>query len=314
LIPFGEPAAVPAGENTGLWVNIQAPLEARAGEYKGELRLSAEQGEARIPLVAKVWDFRLPCPPALQTSAGAVSFAVDKTMKALKYEYEKGKPYGEYCRWCLDYGFAPGHGRGAKLEEYVEWRNCNRGVSALCVGWDSAAPWATLENLEKHGWKGRMWVYAPFDEHGDGQVPKVAEWCKGFKEKWPHVKILDVYYGADLQPLEGLVDIWCRGKERNDWTRERPSDLGAGGRDLPRPAGVLGDLEPRVYGTTPVEHRLLARGSAGLPGVGRQRPLDGALSRAGRGHDVHPLGEHARRAGGLRLPVAPEGMRAQEGG
>jgi len=241
LIPQGNPLAVPRNDNAGIWLDVQAPLEAPPGDYRGEIHILADRGEARIPLVVKLWDFRLPCPPALKTSAGAVAFNVQRTMEKLNYQYEKGKPYADYCRWCLDYGFAPGHGRRVSLEEYLGWKDYNRGLSALCVG---AAPWATGQVMKENGWEGRMWVYAPFDEHGDGQVPKAAQWCRTFKQKSPHVRILDVYYGTNVQPMEGLVDIWCRQKKRSDWTQRR---LAAGDEFWSVNGRLLGAVEDEIF-------------------------------------------------------------------
>ena len=220
LFPLVEALDVPAGENAGIWIDIQAPLNAPAGEYTGEIRITTGDTRTAIPLAVKVWAFNLPSPPALKTSAGAVGSRFKKAFEALHYPWN-GKAYEEYLHWCLDYGFAPGHGRPTNAKEFVDWKTYNRGISAIVVGGNRVYPWATAEYMKTNGFEGRMWVYAEFDEHGDATVPKVAAWAQGFREKWPYVKILDVYYGNNTGPLEGLVDIWCRSPHGTAWEAQR---------------------------------------------------------------------------------------------
>lgn len=51
------------------------------------------------------------------------------------------------------------------------------------------------------------YIYAPSDEHADELVPKVAEWCRKFKEK-SETPILDCYYRSNVRPHFELVDVW----------------------------------------------------------------------------------------------------------
>lgn len=224
LLPFDGPAAIAKGLNGGFWINIQAPLDAVAGEYQGTVNIDCAQGKAAIPLRLRVWNFQLPSPPSLKTSAGSVFFNIAKQMKLLNVpKYDPAKIRDDYVRWCLDYGFSPGHGMPGNYDvaRMQEWGRYNRGLSALCSGYENVAKWATAETIHKCGWEGRVYHYMPFDEHGDTVVPQVADWCRQFREKNPGIKALDVYYGANTKPLHGLVDVWCVALRRNEWTRER---------------------------------------------------------------------------------------------
>ena len=52
-------------------------------------------------------------------------------------------------------------------------------------------------------------------------VPKVVDWCQTFRAKYPYIKIVDVYYGANTAPLYGLVDVWCIPPRRSDAIAKR---------------------------------------------------------------------------------------------
>ena len=59
------PADLPAGQNKQVWVTLTVPADAKAGEYRGELRFLA-QGKpiGRLPLTLRVLPFTLPAPRA----------------------------------------------------------------------------------------------------------------------------------------------------------------------------------------------------------------------------------------------------------
>lgn len=223
LMPQDVPVDISGRFNTGFWISFQAPLDAEAGEYAGAVRLRTLQGDVEIPLSVNVRSFALPSPSALKTWAGAIGFDIGRQMKALGSEdYAPAAIWDAFRRRCLDYGFSPGHGMTVDKKQMVALKNYNRGFSVLPnIAEREAKTWATAESLRQEGWEDKAYVYAPFDEHGDDAVAKVAEWCRDWREKNPHVKILDVYYGPNTKPLHGLVNVWCRQLQRNEWTRER---------------------------------------------------------------------------------------------
>ncbi|MCM8758478.1 MAG: DUF4091 domain-containing protein [Candidatus Omnitrophica bacterium] len=226
LLPMTEPVEVKDGLNVSFWINIQVPMDVPAGNYEGIITIASDRSQVSVPVNLKVWNFELPTPPALKTWAGAVGFNIKKQMEYQGVNnYDTKKIVENFIKLCLDYGFVPGFGiPGWNItpEELNKWNKYNRGLSVLpSTGYGKVANWATQENAQHYNWKGKLYHYAPFDEHGDTVVPQVAEWCRNFKKEHPHIKIVDVYYGANTEPLHGLVDVWCRGLRRDEWTKQR---------------------------------------------------------------------------------------------
>jgi hypothetical protein len=60
LPPFKGPIDVEADANSPLWVRVKVPRDARAGVYRGEIRLEARGYSATAPLAVEVYDFDLP--------------------------------------------------------------------------------------------------------------------------------------------------------------------------------------------------------------------------------------------------------------
>ena len=70
LPPLAGPLALAADQNQPLWVRVKVPADAAAGEYRGELRLSAEGWNATVPLHLRVFGFALPRRMTCQTAFG----------------------------------------------------------------------------------------------------------------------------------------------------------------------------------------------------------------------------------------------------
>jgi hypothetical protein len=66
------PFDLPAAQTHGFWVDLYAPSNAVAGEYRGAVRVMAGQDQvAEIPLKLTVWNFMLPPVPAMETEFGS---------------------------------------------------------------------------------------------------------------------------------------------------------------------------------------------------------------------------------------------------
>ncbi|MGB9688409.1 glycoside hydrolase domain-containing protein [Thermogutta sp.] len=70
LPPLQYPLALPAQMNQPLWVTVDVPRNAKAGEYLGEIRLTGTGWKATVPLQLKVWNFALPERNHLETAFG----------------------------------------------------------------------------------------------------------------------------------------------------------------------------------------------------------------------------------------------------
>jgi hypothetical protein len=60
--PFWEEPSrdIPASFTQPLWIEVEIPRDARAGDYEGQLRVTWDGGEASLPLRLRVFDFEMP--------------------------------------------------------------------------------------------------------------------------------------------------------------------------------------------------------------------------------------------------------------
>jgi hypothetical protein len=66
------PFDLPAHETHGFWVDLYVPPDAKAGEYRGTYRITADTGNVvEVPVTLNVWDFELPAVSALRTAFGS---------------------------------------------------------------------------------------------------------------------------------------------------------------------------------------------------------------------------------------------------
>ena len=76
LPPLQSPMDLQANRNQAFWIRVRAPRNARAGIYKGDIKLNAEGYETQVPLKVEVYDFTLPdrmtCTTAFGFSPGNV--------------------------------------------------------------------------------------------------------------------------------------------------------------------------------------------------------------------------------------------------
>ncbi|NMC19426.1 MAG: DUF4091 domain-containing protein, partial [Thermogutta sp.] len=70
LPPLESPFALTAGLNQPLWILVHVPRDAAAGEYRGTLRLTAENWELDVPIRLQVWNFALPERNHVETAFG----------------------------------------------------------------------------------------------------------------------------------------------------------------------------------------------------------------------------------------------------
>jgi hypothetical protein len=70
LPPLGDGVDVPGGANQPLWVVIEVPRDAVAGDYEGRIELRAGAWSAEVPVRLHVWDFTLPPETHLTTALG----------------------------------------------------------------------------------------------------------------------------------------------------------------------------------------------------------------------------------------------------
>ncbi len=65
LLPFAD-LRVPPGQSRALWLTVNVPRDARAGDYQGLVTLASGAERMEVRLRLHVWDFALPVRPALE--------------------------------------------------------------------------------------------------------------------------------------------------------------------------------------------------------------------------------------------------------
>jgi len=206
------------------FVIAKAPRQGPAGAYSGTVTLRLPGApEAKLPVTFQVNSFALPKRAHFRCCTGMVGFggrrwANNARTMGLSEEQiaavqkEKGI-MDRYREQVIEYGWTPTMWAGRKFWE--KYYDHGRGINVFSGARQTDVPWLKERGLLKYAF-----VYAPFDEHQDSQVPEVAAWCREWKKKC-EVPILDCYYGGNVKPLFGLVDIWLGQSPKQEWAKER---------------------------------------------------------------------------------------------
>ncbi|HAU37491.1 MAG TPA: hypothetical protein DCX07_07195 [Phycisphaerales bacterium] len=212
------------------WLTVRAQPDARPGLYKGTVKLALNGKPAgEFPVEVKVNDFALSRRATLRCSTGMVGWRANRpdNWKTLGLGDEEisaitKNAMDSYRRLILEYGWSPTmFGGGVKFWEAYD--KVGRGLSVFTGGANKEGEqWLIERGLLKYAI-----IYAPFDEHTDGKVPEVVEWAKKWKAEHK-IPILDCYYGSNVKPLFGLVDVWLGQSPLSSWWGKPTGPLGWG--------------------------------------------------------------------------------------
>lgn len=218
------------------WLTIRAQADAKGGTYKGTIKLAlAGRPAGTFPVEVRANSFSLPRRATLRCATGMVGWRGSRpeNWRILGFPEAEVKAItrnamDSYRRLILQYGWTPTMWFGG-AKTWEEYKDVGRGPSVFSSGANKAdEAW-----LERNGLLRYAFTYAPFDEHPDGKVPAVVEWA----EKWKaanKIPILDCYYGRNVEPLFGLVDIWLGQDPRGGaWGNPTPP-LGWGHKAIER--------------------------------------------------------------------------------
>ncbi|MDP6506942.1 MAG: DUF4091 domain-containing protein, partial [Planctomycetota bacterium] len=206
------------------WLVMKAPRNGEPGIYRGsiELRLHGEPA-AEFSVEVQVDAFSLSKRAHLRCCTGMVGWKGLRSNMAImgipKEEIDafikEKHDMDRYRELILEYGWSPTMWSGLKVwQKYYDY---GRGMSVFTGGRGTPQDMAWLK---ERGLLEYSFIYAPFDEHPDARVPEVVEWCRKWKAK-SEIPILDCYYGRNVEPLFGLVDIWLGQNPRQEWAQER---------------------------------------------------------------------------------------------
>ncbi|QDU98434.1 glycoside hydrolase domain-containing protein [Lignipirellula cremea] len=212
------------------WLHVHVPREATPGLYRGRVDLLLHgQPAGQLLVELNVRQFALPARPSFRCCSGMVGFGAGKfetSLQSIGVPQQRidqltgqGDPQAEslldqHWRRSLEYGWTPTMYSGVKMWE--KHQDDGRGISVFAGhGKADETAW-----LQERGRLADSFTYAPFDEHADELVPRVADWCREFQKQTP-MPILDCYYGGNVKPLYGLVKVWLGQSAAQPWARER---------------------------------------------------------------------------------------------
>ena len=253
------PVAVPARRLQAVWVEICVPLQAKAGRYRGEVRLSEEGRDlASIPVTLTVWPFTLPSTPSFPVTFGLATRVGTRALgrpdepelaralaaallrhRVTPHGLSSDPPWGRCtARRCeLDWrsydaevapildGTLVSGARGTFAEARVaqrDWDGPDRDVAALLRSW--------REHFEARGWADRLWLYT-LDEPKAQDLPELARRARIARSVGVRVFVTS----PPVPELSGLVDAYApnlvffeRGAAERP-VNPVPLDLSAGG-------------------------------------------------------------------------------------
>lgn len=233
----GSPFALPADFNQPLWVEIAVPKDAAAGEYAGQITVSAAgQRPVVVPVTLVVWDFTLPDTPTLRTNFGGLGkrlltghagFKPDTApYRALERRYAEAMAAHRLCPPIPPY-LRPKVGPGgaidpkethAGLKEWIETFH----VTGIRVDYpedkdpaagDPAKYFRTLAAYFKEsGWEKLPYVTVGDEPNDQKAYEEVRKRAKLIHEAAPGLKVLCTEQPAPQDPawgtLVGSVDLW----------------------------------------------------------------------------------------------------------
>ncbi len=97
LPPLDEPIDIEAGQNQPLWVRVEVPRDARPGDYRGTLSLSADGWSAEVPVELRVWDFEMPEERSIVATMGLRSSSI-KRYHHLETDEQMAEVWDAYMR------------------------------------------------------------------------------------------------------------------------------------------------------------------------------------------------------------------------
>ncbi|MBT7297909.1 MAG: DUF4091 domain-containing protein [Victivallales bacterium] len=240
ILTFLEQVDVPAERTEALWITVRAPRGVAAGEYKGTVALTCDDGTSyNVPLIVRVHPFDLPVkrhlPLALswgEMTRTAYGLPADKS-KAYVEAVAQGIPLAEIAdpevrrlvgirnrtaEFLLRKRAEPDmiyRSSPPNLDEVERWIKLGMTrFNVLHLSADKARNRGILEKImpeiKRRGLMEYAYVYG-FDEVRPKVFPKVKDVFGDVKKRWPELQIMTTAYdhsfGLDTG-LKDVVDIW----------------------------------------------------------------------------------------------------------
>jgi hypothetical protein len=221
-------------------VDVHVPAGAPAGNYRGELTVTANATNAvKIPIDLQVWNFTLPSRPSLRTNFG------DVREIGRFFDVWDGPEYDQidlkYNKMLIQHRVMPHRPAGtapaamadgsidtsvshARLAYYLD----ELGVNSWSIRFDRDSPFddplgadraraikylrQLYQYLDDHGWAERVYAYFLDEPESAEQYEDVRDFAALVREANPNIKLLVTEQPTPDDPnwgsLHGSVDIW----------------------------------------------------------------------------------------------------------
>ncbi len=218
---------VPSGQVQPLWINVQVPVEAKPGLYRGTVSVRLADGQAQsVPLEVRVWNFTVPKQQHLES---CFLLRPEELQKFYKLPAVPIEMYEQWIDFCVDHRISlmlcewPNF--KTDMERLVA-RQLDRGGSAFCLAnaWFQQGPPEArqkhnaelvaqikelYERTKKRGWIDRAYVYC-HDEIGKEQFGYAQELFGELKKAMPDLRLMQTFYKDDpVSALGDVLNIWA---------------------------------------------------------------------------------------------------------
>jgi hypothetical protein len=100
------PLALSAGKNQPLWLTFHVGQDAEPGDYSGELKLRTSQGEVRVPLQVRVYDFTMPEETHLKSALGLGTDTINR-YQCLEAKRDQAMAFDNYLANFAEHRISP---------------------------------------------------------------------------------------------------------------------------------------------------------------------------------------------------------------
>ncbi len=218
---------VPSGQVQPLWINVQVPIDAKPGLYRGTVTLRLADGQAQsVPLEVRVWNLTVPQQQHMET---CFLLRPEELQKFYKLPAVPIEMYEQWMDFCVD------HRISLLLCEWPDFktdmerlvaRQLDRGGSAFCLAnaWFQQGPpearhkhnaelvaqiQELYERAKKRGWIDQAYVYC-HDEIGKEQFEYARELYGELKRSMPDLRLMQTFYKDEpVSALGDVLNIWA---------------------------------------------------------------------------------------------------------
>ena len=209
IVPLNEKnnfCTVQPDKNQGYWLTVQSKTEDIADLYKGDIYVSYDGGEIKIPLEVEIWDFEIPITPSLPNYMGVWYWSVKDLFDNMEVDYSKFD-YDKYSKdiyeLMVTHRLSPSEFPG-KFEDYAT----DPRLSAFRVGnSDKESMEKTIKFLKDNNILHKAFYYIVDEPEASPEGTQSV--IDAYNSLASHEIPLLVTTAPNGISMLGYVDIWC---------------------------------------------------------------------------------------------------------